>query len=237
LSESRFAFILFLIALVPTTLAGLDNSSHQSTLDALVKQAPRVHPGALRMALSALNRLQAASVKVRPDRLMLIDYTKPSSEPRLWVFDLNCKRLLFEEPVAHGKNSGGERSIRFSNEPSSLMSSLGVFLTASTYIGKHGLSLRLRGMEKGINDLSMERGIVIHGADYVRLGGPIGRSWGCPAVRPEISGALIESVRDGALLLSYYPQRSWLEMSKLAGTPILNPQPIFTHWSEPTTAR
>ncbi len=168
---------------------------------------------------------------------MLIDYTKPSSEPRLWVFDLNCKRLLFEEPVAHGKNSGGERSIRFSNEPSSLMSSLGVFLTASTYIGKHGLSLRLRGMEKGINDLSMERGIVIHGADYVRLGGPIGRSWGCPAVRPEISGALIESVRDGALLLSYYPQRSWLEMSKLAGTPILNPQPIFTHWSEPTTAR
>ena len=96
------------------------------------------------------------------------------------------------------------------------MSSLCVFLTADTYIGKHGLSLRLQGMEKGINDLSMERAIVIHGADYVRRGGRIGRSWGCPAVRPEISRALIESVRGGTLLLSYYPERSWLQESTLA---------------------
>jgi L,D-transpeptidase-like protein len=174
------------------------------------------------MALTALTRLQAAGAAVRPDRLMVIDYAKPSSESRLWVFDLHFKHLLFEEPVAHGKNSGGERSIRFSDEPGSLMSSLGVFLTADTYIGKHGLSLRLRGMEKGINDLSMERGIVIHAAGYVRRGGRIGRSWGCPAVRPEISRALIESVRGGTLLLSYYPQQSWLRASTLAGTAVLN---------------
>lgn len=179
-------------------------------------------PRGLLMALTALKRLQAAGVAVRPDRLMVIDYAKPSGEPRLWVFDLDLEHLLFEEPVAHGKNSGGERSIRFSNEPGSLMSSLGVFLTTDTYIGKHGLSLRLRGMEKGINDLSMERGIVIHAASYVRRGGSIGRSWGCPAVRPEVSGALIESVRGGTLLLSYYPEQSWLQASTLAGTAALN---------------
>jgi len=229
LSKSRFAFILFLLTLIPITLAGLENPSHESTLDALVKQAPTIEPRALRMALTALHRLQAASVKVRLDRLMLIDYSRPSSEPRLWIFDLNLKRLLFEEPVAHGRNSGGDRSTQFSNEPGSLMSSLGVFLTADTYIGKHGLSLRLRGMEKGINDQSMERGIVIHAANYVHRGGRIGRSWGCPAVRPAISTALIESVRDGAMLLSYYPERSRLEVSKLGG--MFNPASVIDDWS------
>jgi hypothetical protein len=99
------------------------------------------------------------------------------------------------------------------------MSSLGVFLTGDTYIGKHGLSLRLRGMEKGINDKSLERAIVIHAANYVseRVGtreGRIGRSWGCPAVRPEISRQLIETVRGGAFLLAYFPEKSWLLTSR-----------------------
>jgi hypothetical protein len=87
------------------------------------------------------------------------------------------------------------------------MSSLGVFLTRDTYIGKHGLSLRLQGLDKGVNDLSMERAIVIHAAEYVRRTGAVGRSWGCPAVRPEISSALIDAVRGGTLLLSYYSER------------------------------
>ena len=183
------------------------------------------------MALTALKRLQAAGAPVRSDRLMVIDYARPSTEPRLWVFDLGLKRLLFEEPVAHGRNSGDDRSFRFSNVPGSLMSSLGVFLTADTYIGKHGLSLKLRGMEQGINDLSMDRAIVIHGANYVRRGGRIGRSWGCPAVRQEISRALIESVRGGTLLLSYYPEQSWLEASKLAGTPVLSAESLILEQS------
>lgn len=205
LSKRGFALVFFLLILVRTPMAaGLGNSSLETTCDALLKQAPRLTPRALRTALTALKRLQASGAAVRLDRLMVIDYAKPSSEPRLWVFDLNFKSLLFEEPVAHGRNSGSDRSIRFSNEPGSLMSSLGVFLTGDTYIGKHGLSLRLRGMEEGINDLTMERAIVIHGASYVRRSGPIGRSLGCPAVRPEISRALIEAVRGGTLLLSYY---------------------------------
>lgn len=190
--------------------------SADSTFDTLIKLAPTVTPRALSMALTALRRLQSTGASVRPDRLIVIDYSKPSSEPRLWVFDLELKHLLFEEPVAHGKNSGGDRSTRFSNQPGSQMSSLGVFLTADTYIGKHGLSLRLRGMETGINNLSMERSIVIHAARYVHRDGRVGRSWGCFAVRPAITRALIESIRGGALLLAYYPERSWLQTSKLA---------------------
>jgi len=198
------------------------DSSVDATVAALRRQAPQVTPRALQMALTSLKSLQAMGASVRLDRLMVIDYAKPAREPRLWVFDLTSKRLLFEEQVAHGRNSGGERSTQFSNEPGSLMSSLGVFLTGDTYIGKHGLSLRLRGMEEGINDQAMERDIVMHPASYVRRGGSIGRSWGCPAVRPEISRALIESVRGGTVLLSYYPEQSWLQSSRLTGAGVLN---------------
>jgi hypothetical protein len=175
-----------------------------------MSQAPHINPLALQTALTALKRLQASGQSVRSDVLMVIDYSRPSTQRRLWVFDLKQAGLLFEELVAHGRNSGDDRAVRFSNEPGSLMSSLGLFLTRDTYIGKHGLSLRLQGLEKGINDNSLERAIVIHAADYVSEGiaqraGRIGRSWGCPAVRPAISRKLIETVQGGALLLAYYP--------------------------------
>jgi hypothetical protein len=185
----------------------------------LLKEAPKINPHALQTALTALRNVRASGARVRSDVLMVIDFTKPSTEKRLWVLDLIHTRVLFREFVAHGKNSGDTRAVRFSNEPGSLMSSLGVFLTGDTYLGKHGLSLRLQGLEKGFNDNSVERAIVIHGADYVsenavRREGRIGRSWGCPAVRAEISRQLIETVRDGALLLAYYPDSSWLRTSR-----------------------
>jgi hypothetical protein len=182
----------------------------QGQFSSLLKQAPTINPQALQMALNALGRLKAAGQSVRSDVLMVIDYSKPSTEQRLWVFDLNRSGLLFQELVAHGRNSGDDRAVRFSNEPGSLMSSLGLFLTADTYIGKHGLSLRLQGLQKGVNDNSLERAIVIHAADYVsesvaQKAGRIGRSWGCPAVRPAISRKLIETVQGGVLMLAYYP--------------------------------
>ena len=220
MSKSRFsaAFCFLLVAVCRPPVSAIPLTPFPEVrFKALLNAAPKVTPQALRAALTAWTRLRAAGAAVRADRLMVIDYAKPATQPRLWVFDLVANRLLFEEPVAHGRNSGNDRSIHFSNEPGSLMSSLGVFLTAETYIGRHGLSLRLQGMEKGINDNSMDRAIVIHAANYVRRGGPIGRSWGCPAVRPEISRALIEAVRGGTLLLSYYPEKSWLQASTLAG--------------------
>lgn len=194
----------------------------ETQLDALLKLAPAVNAPALETALTALHRLEATGARVRSDALLLIDYSKPSTEPRLWVFDLAHGRLLFQELVAHGRNSGANYASHFSNAPNSLMSSLGVFLTGDTYIGKHGLSLRLEGMEKGINDNSMERGIVMHSADYVSSvladrEGRLGRSWGCPAVRPAIAHKLIEAVKGGVLMLAYYPEKAWLRASALAG--------------------
>ena len=194
----------------------------QSEFAALLKLAPTLSPRAIEAALLSLARLDASGIRVRKDVLAVIDYTKPSSERRFWVFDLVHRRVLFQELAAHGKNSGDQMAVRFSNDPNSLMSSIGALLTSDPYLGKHGLSLRLRGLEKGINDNCLTRNIVIHGAPYVsedaaRLQGRVGRSWGCPAVRLEISRSLIETLRGGALVLAYYPDPSWLRKSKLAG--------------------
>ena len=228
LFKNRFLLTPFLVFFLanafPVQTASVPLAVPGAQFRALLTQAPGISPQALETALAAQKRLQADGVRVRSDVLVVIDYTRPSTEPRLWVFDLNHTRVLFEELVAHGKNSGDNRAVRFSNQPGSLMSSIGVFLTGDTYIGKHGLSLRLEGLEKGINDKSMERAIVLHAASYVservrRREGRIGRSWGCPAVRPEISRQLIETVEEGAVLLAYYPEKSWLETSRLGDHP------------------
>ena len=226
LLHKKFASAILFFFLIANTVclhaAPEPVQSFDSEFLALRKLAPRLDPRALEAALTALERLQATGTKVRADVLTVIDYTKPSTERRMWVFDLIHTRILFEELTAHGKNSGDNQAVRFSNAPNSLMSSLGAFLTGDTYIGKHGLSLRLQGLEKGVNDNSMEREIVIHAAAYIsdaiaRNKGRIGRSWGCPAVRPEISHRLIESLRGGTLVLAYYPDQFWLRNSKLTG--------------------
>lgn len=181
-----------------------------SRFAALHQAAPQLNPRALEAGLAALDKLEGAGAKVRSDVLAIIDYSLPSTERRFWVFDLRSHRLLFHELVAHGKNSGGNFATHFSNADGSLMSSLGVFVTGNTYIGEHGLSLRLQGVDKGENDNCLKRAIVIHAANYVsdaiaQKMGRIGRSWGCPAVRPEISKQLIQSLEGGAVLLAYYP--------------------------------
>jgi hypothetical protein len=218
------AWAIFLSQLLacaaPFSLGPVPPGDSGLALQALSKLAPRLTPQALETALTALKRLQTNGAKVRSDVLTVIDYTKPSTERRLWVFDLIQKRVLFEELVAHGKNSGDNQAETFSNAPESLMTSLGVFLTGGAYIGRHGLSLRLEGLEKGINDNAMSRAIVIHGANYVsdaiaKAKGRIGRSWGCPAVRSEIASRLIKILQDGSLVIAYYPDRSWLQASKL----------------------
>ena len=126
--------------------------------------------------------------------------------------------MLFHELVAHGKGSGDDRASRFSNREGSLQSSLGLFRTAETYHGRHGYSLRLDGLEPGVNDRARERAVVIHGADYATQAfaarhGRLGRSWGCPAVDPRIHRALIDTIRGGTAVFAYYPHSSWLAES------------------------
>jgi hypothetical protein len=156
--------------------------------------------------------------KAEASTLTVIDFSRPSTERRLWVIDLRTRELLFEEHVSHGRNSGHNVPTSFSNEEGSYKSSLGLFRAAEGYYGKHGYSLRLDGLEKGFNDRARERAIVIHGADYVnpalaKKQGRLGRSLGCPAVRPAITRQLIDAVKGGGLVFAYYPDPAWLNAS------------------------
>lgn len=151
--------------------------------------------------------------------LTVVDYSLPSTQRRLWVLDVRTGEVVLEELVAHGKNSGGNRVSTLSNVLGSKQSSLGLFRTDETYVGKHGYSLRLSGLEEGWNDRARERAIVIHGADYVgpeiAAGyGRLGRSWGCPAVRPAVTRRLIDRIKNGGALFVYYPDEDWLGTSE-----------------------
>ncbi|MDN6323769.1 MAG: murein L,D-transpeptidase catalytic domain family protein, partial [Halomonas sp.] len=128
----------------------------------LLQLAPQATPAALRLASQALN-----CADPNAERLAVIDYSLPSTEPRLWVFDLRQHKLLFEELVSHGQGSGDAQAELFSNTPDSHQSSIGLFRTMNSYYGRNGYSLRLQGLEPNVNDLAFERAIVIHGADYV----------------------------------------------------------------------
>jgi len=167
---------------------------------------PTVFSAAIEAAAAAVLRGDA----VNPGTLTVIDFTKPSTQKRMWVFDLRTRALVFDEWVSHGRGSGQTMATSFSNLPESNMSSLGLFRTGEAYIGKHGLSLRLDGLDRGVNDRARERAIVMHGAAYVnaavaKIQGYLGRSLGCPAVRPEIARSLIDTVKGGGLLYAYGP--------------------------------
>jgi hypothetical protein len=137
--------------------------------------------------------------------MTVVDFTKPSNQKRMWIIDLGSRKVLFNTLVAHGRNTGSVQAEKFSNEPNSNMSSMGFYITDKTYFGKHGLSLRLSGMDEKYNSKAMERAIVLHGADYVsedfvKQYGRLGRSLGCPSVPREISGEVIELIKDNTVL-------------------------------------
>jgi hypothetical protein len=191
-----------------------------STTELLARLAPRANPEVIALALEAMHCAKAGGVAMAADRLAVIDYSRPSLEPRLWVFDLSGPRLLFEELVAHGQGSGDNQPTRFSNADGSHASSLGLFVTGDTYLGRNGYSMRMNGLEPGVNDRANERAIVMHGAPYVdaifgERQGRIGRSWGCPAVREAVARQMIDVLKDGQFLFAYYPDSGWLTRSSL----------------------
>lgn len=195
---------------LPATLPVVDPTAALAT--ALRELAPDLRPEALQPALSAWEHLRGEGIATRP-LLTVIDYGLPSTRPRLWVFDLESRRLLFHELVAHGRNTGEDLATTFSNDEGSLMTSLGSFLTGGTYKGSNGYSMRLRGLDAGRNDHAEARAIVLHGAPYVDEAfahkvGRLGRSWGCPAVRPAIAHELIDRIKDGSVVFAWHPSLS-----------------------------
>ncbi len=169
-------------------------------------------------ALSGYQSLYNDSLLSKPEFLSIADFSQSANIKRLYVIDMiNCK-VLFHTYVAHGRNSGDEYACSFGNKAESYKSSLGFYLTGNTYQGAHGLSLRLKGCEAGINDHAEARGIVIHGADYVsdqfiRKNGRLGRSHGCPAVPENLCRPIVNSIKDGSVLFIFYPDTNYFKQS------------------------
>jgi hypothetical protein len=173
----------------------------------------------LQLALTATSCAATSGAIDSPPTLTLIDYSRPSVEPRLWVFDLATGDLLFKELVAHGRNTGDNFARKFSNAMDSRQTSIGLFVTDNPYVGSNGYSLRLEGLDVGFNDRARDRAIVMHGAPYVNeeiaaTQGRIGRSWGCPALRTAIASKVIDRIRGGSVIFSYYPDQEWLQTSR-----------------------
>lgn len=193
-------------------------SSLEQEVKHLRAKAPNISSNVLRLSLIAYHKAREEGLDQK-QILTVIDYSKPSAERRLWVFDMKRDSVLYNTWVSHGKNSGYATSTSFSNRVSSLKSSLGVFVTKQTYVGKVGYAVRLDGLEPGVNDNAYRRATVIHGASYVngemaRRLGRVGRSWGCPAVSSSLSRPLINTIKNDTLVFAYYPDRKWLSSSR-----------------------
>jgi hypothetical protein len=171
------------------------------------------------MAYKGQQQLAEQGVLENEDIIAVADFSQPSSKKRLYIIDTKNYRVLYNTYVAHGKNTGLNYAERFSNVPESLQSSLGFYKTKGTYFGKHGLSLKLEGLENGFNDNAEARAIVMHGAEYIgshRLRSAyMGRSFGCPAVPQEQSKEVIDMLKGGSCLFIYHPTQKYLNNSKI----------------------
>lgn len=195
----------------------------EQKIRALKTSTLNIDTNILRLSLIAYQKAEAGGLAAKKQLLTVIDYSKPSTMKRLWVFDLQKNKTVFNTWVSHGVNSGGIKATSFSNVVGSLKSSIGVFLTDHTYYGGKGYSLRIKGLEKGFNDNAFRRNVVLHGATYInpvtiKKYGQVGRSWGCPAVSSNLVKPLINTIKDKSLLIVYYPDKNWLKRSRfLAG--------------------
>ncbi len=171
-------------------------------------------------AMKGFDRLVETG-KIHNDHLItIVDFTRPSSQKRIFVIDLDEQKVLFHTYVAHGQGSGKEYANMFSNTPESYQSSLGFYETTSTYMGKNGFSLKLKGLENGINDNAEERAVVMHGAPYVsesfiHARGYLGRSWGCPALPENLNKPIINKIKNGSCLFIYSRNNTYLKRSKI----------------------
>jgi len=204
-------------------LSGSTLAAKTAPIDIIAKdissKTKDLHPKVVQLALHAFYRAKQSGINVKKPVLTVIDYTLASTKRRLWVVDVEKREVLHTSLVAHGKHSGENYTTSVSNRSGSLQTSVGLFLTENTYFGRDGYSLKLEGLEKGFNDKAKKRTIVFHGAPYVSdkfasAAGRIGRSWGCPAVEKPLATPIINTIKDGSLIFSYYNHPEWLNKSQ-----------------------
>lgn len=189
--------------------------------------APDLNVEILKMALTGYHKLYKENRIDNENFLTIIDYSKSSEERRFFVIDIRQKKLVYKTLVSHGKNSGGNNAVTFSNIIHSNQSSLGFFITGESYYGDNGYSLRLDGVEKKINDNARKRAIVIHGADYVSdyfisEHGRLGRSYGCPALPVGLNREIIDCIKNRSCLFIYYPDEQYFKHSELINPTVTN---------------
>jgi len=180
---------------------------------------------AFNYAMKGFDYLNNANMIAKKTIISIVDFSKSSTQKRLFVINISTGQILFNSLVAHGRNSGNEYATRFSNLPESHQSSLGFYITMGTYNGGNGYSLRLKGCESGINDNAYERAIVIHGAAYVSNQfisnrGEAGRSYGCPALPTDLNKKIIDVIKDGSCLFLYHPTKTYCSRSKIINSQI-----------------
>jgi L,D-transpeptidase catalytic domain len=221
IGKSSFLFFSLLISSLlfsfrsAPRLAGAAAARFNVLYDSLGLETLELSRAAYEHAVKGFLALQQAGEIRNTDVLSIIDFSLPSNKKRLFVIDMTNGRLLFNTFVAHGRNSGGLMATRFSNRTNSLMSSLGFYLTGDPFIGEHGYSLRLEGIERGWNDHANRRAIIIHAANYVseehiRQWGFLGRSEGCPAIPEELDQPIIDEIKGGSCLFLYAPNSGYL---------------------------
>jgi len=202
------------------TVSADENLAELQIYDSLQLEDLGLSKKAFIEGVKGYNYLRAQGKLNNDNVLSIVDFSLPSTQKRLFIIDMDHFKLLFNTYVAHGRNSGKEFAEQFSNRPESNMSSLGFYITKTTYNGEHGLSLRLEGEEKGINDNAESRAIVIHCADYVsektiKALGYIGRSLGCPALPKKYTKPIIETIKDGSCLFVYGQSPNYLSKSEI----------------------
>jgi hypothetical protein len=196
------------VSVEATIESKIDNA--YSTLNANNFAVPKFE--SFSKAVSGYYDLKAKGL-VTKDILTLIDFSQSSNTKRLWVIDMTTNTVLFHSLVAHGRNTGNEFATSFSNKAESYKSSPGFYATGEVYQGKHGLSLRLDGLEKGVNDNARNRAVVVHGADYVadsfiKNNSRLGRSLGCPALPVELTKDIINTIKNKSCLFIYHPSHT-----------------------------
>lgn len=210
----------FLISLLTFWLVSSSSAStHKTAVERILAQAPSLEKQALIISIKAYNNALAKKLTTSPI-ISIIDYSLPSTSKRLWVINLKTDKVLFHTFAAHGQKTGLVHAKNFSNRLNSHKTSIGFYLTQSTYFGKHGLSLRLKGLDSGFNNHAYQRHIVMHAAAYatesfIKKHGYLGRSWGCPAIPPRQLKPIINTIKNNTLLIAYYPNPQWLATSTL----------------------
>ncbi len=194
----------------PMPLTSIDKIYEEASL------APVMEKDVFRMAMTGYSKIAPENDSL----ISIIDFSRPSTDKRFYLIDLANRTLLFNTYTSHGVNTGEDLAVAFSNKNGSRQSSLGFYLTAETYEGKHGTSLKLDGLERGFNNRARKRYIVIHSADYVsenfiKRNGRLGRSWGCPALPPGLTQDIIEKIKEGSVLFIYGNDENYLSKSKL----------------------